>query len=119
MYLRIYILNLCQSLTEYKDVTSNKAVFINSGSGFIFSKIGNKAVIHAYGSVNAYVNVNFILCSGFPIPIYGYGVLNIVNLSTGATGTCLINKNGQLSAVEPILTTSGHEFSISGTYICQ
>lgn len=107
-----------QSLTDYKDMTASKAQFINSGATFIFSKIGNKAVIHAYGSVNAPVNANYILCSGFPSPICGFAVLNIINLSTGVSGSCLVNRNGQLTAVEPILTAPSHEFSISGTYIC-
>lgn len=100
------------------DVTSSKAInLINDGSVFLYSKVGINITVFGYGSVKTKIDTNYILCSGFPIPIAGNGVLNVVNLSKNNSGTCLINKSGQLVAVEPILVDIGDEFSISGIYI--
>ena len=111
-------MNINTELLNYTDVTGHKNSFVNSGSAFVYSKTGNKVVVQCYGSVNANVSMNAILCSNFPKPSFGYGVLTIVNLSTGTSASCAVNSLGQLCAVEAILS-SGNEFAISGSYICK
>ena len=112
------LVNIDTELLNYTDVTGNKNSFVNSGSAFFYSKTGNKVCVQCYGSVNANVSMNAILCSNFPAPVFGYGVLTITNLSTGTSGTCTVNSLGQLCAVEAILS-SGNAFAISGSYICK
>ena len=112
------LVNIDTELLNYTDVTGNKNSFVNNGSAFFYSKTGNKVCVQCYGSVNSYVSMNAILCSNFPEPLFGYGVLTIVNLSTGTSGTCTVNSLGQLCAVEEILKST-HAFAICGSYICK
>ena len=112
------LVNIDTELLNYTDVTGNKNSFVNSGSAFFYSKTGNKVCVQCYGSVNANVSMNAILCSNFPTPVFGHGVLTIVNLSTGTSGTCTVNSLGQLCAVEEILKST-HTFAICGSYICK
>lgn len=112
------LVNINNDLLSYIDVTGNKNSFVNSDSAFVYSKTGNKVCVQCLGSVNADVVMNAILCSSFPAPSFGYGVLTIVNLSTGTSATCMVNASGQLCAVEAILS-SGNAFAISGSYICK
>ena len=111
-------MNINTELLNYIDVTGNKNSFVNNGSAFAYSKTYHKLDVLCYGSVNANVSMNAILCSNFPEPLFGYGVLTIVNLSTGTSASCVVNSLGQLCAVEAILS-SGNEFAISGSYICK
>lgn len=112
------ISELNTNLTNYTYVTDHKNSFVNSGSVFVYSKTYNKVVVHCYGSVNADVVTNGILCSNFPVPVFGFGALTIVDLSTGTSGECLVNSLGQLFTVEAILKTN-HEFAICGSYMCK
>ena len=112
------LVNIDAELLNYTDVTGHKNSFVNNGSAFSYSKTGNKVVVQCYGSVNADVSMNVILCANFPEPSFGYGVLTIVNLSTGTSASCVVNSLGQLCTVEAILS-SGNEFAISGSYICK
>lgn len=112
------LVNIKTDLINYTDVTGSKNTFVNSGSAFVYSKTGNKVFVQCLGSVNADVIMNTIYCSYFPEPVFGYGVLTIVNLSTGTSGSCVINASGQLCAIDAIVK-SNHVFAICGSYICK
>ena len=112
------ISQLNTDLLNYTNVTDNKNTFVNSGSAFVYSKAGNKVTVQCFGSVNTDISINYILCSNFPAPLFGYAALTIVNQSHGTSGALLINPSGNLFAVEEILK-AGNEFSICGNYICK
>ena len=99
-------------------MTDNKNTFVNNGSTFVYGKAGNKVTVQCFGSVNTDISINYILCSNFPAPLFGYAALTIVNQSHGTSGALLINSSGNLFAAEEILK-SHDEFSICGNYICK
>ena len=116
------MVNINNDLLSYIDVTGHKNSFVNNDSAFVYSKTGNKVCVQCYGSVNSDVGINAIFCSNFPASLFGMAVLNIIDLSTGKSGACLINSSGQLLAqylADGNILKSGHIFAISGSYICK
>ena len=108
-----------QSLENYIDVTSNKnSIVNNSGAGFVYSKTGNKVVVHCIGYLNTDATVNDVLCDQFPVPVFGFGNVSCINLSTGVHSSCLIDPNGQLLTTDTVLKAE-NQFAICGSYICQ